>query len=65
MGTAYIDPEKVSAVLQMEKPRTFSDLRHFMGIAKIFSKNLAELSQPLLELLSTKQVWSWGPPQEK
>ena len=27
--------------------------------------NLAELSQPLRELLSTKQVWSLGPPQEK
>ena len=30
-----------------------------------FSPNLAELSQPLQELLSTKRVWSWGPPQEK
>ena len=61
-------PQKVSAVLQMERPRNVSDLRHFMGMANQhgkFSPNLAELSQPLWELLSTKQVWSWHPPQEK
>ena len=28
-----------------------------------FSPNIAELSQPLRELLSTKTVWAWGPSQ--
>ena len=28
-----------------------------------FSSNLAELSQPLLELLSPKKAWIWGQPQ--
>ena len=62
------DPQKVSAVLQMERPRNVGDLRRFMGMANQLGKfppNLAELSQPLRELLSTKRVWSWGPPQEK
>ena len=62
------DPQKVSAVLQMERPQNVTDLRCFMGMANQlgkFSPNLAELSQPLRELLSTKRVWSWGPPQEK
>ena len=62
------DPQKVSAVLQMERPQNVTDLRRFMGMANQlgkFSPNLAELSQPLRELLSTKRVWSWGPPQEK
>ena len=39
-----------------------------MGMANQLGKfppNLAELSQPLRELLSTKRVWSRGPPQEK
>ena len=62
------DPQKVSAVLQMDRPQNVTDLRRFMGMANQlgkFSPNLAELSQPLRELLSTKRVWSWGQPQEK
>lgn len=30
-----------------------------------FSPNMAELSQPLRELLSTKRSWSWGPCQDQ
>ena len=26
---------------------------------------IADLSQPLRELLSTKKVWTWGPPQQE
>ena len=59
------DPQKVSAVLQMERPKNVTDVRRFMGMANQLGKYLAELSQPLRELLSTKRVWSWGPPQEK
>ena len=29
-----------------------------------FSPNIAEISQPLRELLSSKKVWLWGPSQE-
>jgi len=29
-----------------------------------FTPKLAELSQPLRELLSTKKTWLWGPPQQ-
>ena len=29
-----------------------------------FSQNLAELTQPLRELLSKKANWTWGPAQE-
>ena len=75
LGSHHIDgngihpnPQKVSAVLQMERPKNVTDVRRFMGMANQlgkFSPNLAELSQPLQKLLSTKRVWSWGPPQEK
>ena len=60
------DPQKVAVVHRMERPKNVTDLRRFMGMAnqlRKFSRNLAELSQPLL--LSTKRVWSWDPPQEK
>ena len=30
-----------------------------------FSPNIAELSQPLRELLSAKKAWTWGPPQQE
>ena len=62
------NPQKVSAVLRMERPKNVTDLRHFMGMANQlgkFSPNLAKLSPPLQELLSTKRVWSWGLPPEK
>ena len=61
------DPEKTSAVLKMETPCNISDLRRFMGMANQlgkFSSRLAEISQPLRELLSTKRSWLWGPDQE-
>jgi len=62
------DPEKISAILQMESPGNVSELRRFMGMANQlgkFSPNLSELSRPLRELLSTRQSWVWGPSQEK
>lgn len=30
-----------------------------------FSPRISELTQPLQELLSTKQAWLWGPEQEQ
>ena len=30
-----------------------------------FTPRLATIFKPLRELLSSKQVWSWGPPQEE
>ena len=53
------DPEKSSAISKMEPPRNISELRRFMGMANQlgkFSHRLAELSQPLRELLSTKRA---------
>ena len=62
------DPEKTSAITKMPTPQCVTDLRHFTGLANQlgkFSPNLAELSQPLRELLSTKCAWVWGPNQEQ
>ena len=62
------DPEKVSALVQMKSPENISELRRFMGMANQlgkFSSRLAELSQPLRVLLSTKNEWNWGPEQDQ
>jgi len=62
------DPEKVSAINQMKTPQNVSDLRRFMGLVNQlgkFSSAVAQISQPLRELLSTKRAWLWGPAQEE
>ena len=62
------DPDKTQAITRMEAPRSVSDLRRFLGLVNQlgkFSPNIAEITQPLRELLSSKRAWLWGPDQEK
>ena len=62
------DPEKTSAISNMEQPQFVSDLRRFKGIVNQlgkFSAQIAEISQPLREQLSNKRAWVWGPEQER
>lgn len=59
---------KTKAVREMEQPKSVSEIWRFMGMANQlgkFSPNLAEYSQPLRELLSSKSAWVWGPPQDE
>ena len=51
----------------MKAPRSVSDLKRFLGMVNQlgkFSPRITELTQPLRELLSTKQAWLWGSEQE-
>ena len=62
------DPEKTSAIRDMETPQSVSDLRRFLAMVNQlgkFSPRISELTQPLRELLSTKRAWLWGPEQEQ
>ena len=62
------DPEKTSAIRQMQAPTNVSELRRFLGMVNQlgkFSPNLATLTQPLRELLSKKHTWAWDPNQEE
>ena len=62
------DPNKTSAISAMPKPTTRTELRRLMGMVNQlgkFTPNIAEISQPLRELLSSKRVWLWGPPQDE
>lgn len=62
------DPDKTKATTEMEAPRSVSDLRGFLGLVNQlgkFSPSVAELTQPLRELFSSKCTWLWGPDQEK
>ena len=60
------DPSKTSAVVEMKTPRSITELRRFMGMVNQlgkFTPRIAEISQPLRELLSSKRAWVWGPAQ--
>ena len=64
----HADPDKTSALREMAPPTNASELRRFMGMANQlgkFSPNLANLTQPLRELLSKNQAWLWGASQEQ
>ena len=62
------DPNKTSAITEMKPPTNISELRRFMGMVNQlgkFSHNLADLTQPLRQLLSKKSTWLWGPDQDQ
>ena len=62
------DPDKTKAIIEMEIPTNISELRRFMGMVNHlgkFSSQLAELTQPIRQLLSKKTAWLWGPDQQK
>ena len=59
------DPEKTQAIANMPAPDNVPGLRRFLGMVNQFSPNLAELTKPLRELLSSKNSWSWGDAQER
>ena len=56
------DPDKTAAIAKMPHPTSVQELKRFMGMVNHlgkFSRNLAELSQPLRELLSKNNLWTW------
>ena len=60
------DPAKTEAISRMKPPTSVSGVRRLLGMANQlgkFTPNLAEITQPLRELLSKSQSWIWGPAQ--
>ena len=61
------DPEKTTVIAKLKPPENITELRRFLGMVNQrgkFSQNLAQLTQPLRELLSKRSIWTWGPAQE-
>uniref|UniRef100_A0A8C6M7K5 Gypsy retrotransposon integrase-like protein 1 n=1 Tax=Nothobranchius furzeri TaxID=105023 RepID=A0A8C6M7K5_NOTFU len=61
------DLEKVKAVSNMEAPTDVGGVRRFLGMVNHLGKylpHLAEKTQPLRELLSTKNMWCWSEAQQ-
>ena len=62
------DPSKISAINQLPALQSLTELHRFMGMVNQlgkFSSKIAEIGQPLHELMSTKKAWIWGPAQEE
>ena len=62
------DPDKVSAIVHFSTPESVGDVRRFLGTVNQLSKfspNLAEMTQPMRELLVKENAWVWGEPQRK
>jgi hypothetical protein len=61
------DPQRTKAIREMQTPTTVKELRRFLGMVNQlgkFSANITEIGTPLRKLLSTKNVWTWGPAQQ-
>ena len=62
------DPVKTEAVHKMKSPTCVSEFRHFREMVTHlgkFSRKLADLSQPLRKLLSSRNSWIWEEAQEQ
>ena len=62
------DPDKVIAIQKVRAPANVGDVRRFLGMVNQMSKfapNLAEVTQPLRELLIKGNQWMWGEPQQR
>ena len=56
------DLQRTAVILAMRPPSLAIELCSFMGMVNQmtkFSPNIAHISKPLRELLSTKNSWSW------
>ena len=62
------DPEKTAVIQNIEPPRTIPELRRFLGMVNQlgkFSPNLAQITQPLCELLKKARIWQWTEAQQQ
>ena len=58
----YPKEERLAAIKKFARPTNITELRRFMGMAQQLSKfttNLAEVSEPLRGLMSSKNAWLW------
>ena len=63
-----LDPRKTEAIQKMKSPTTVTELRRFMGMINQlnkFSPHIAEMSQPLRELLKSNSMLVWTPNHEE
>ena len=63
-----VPPVGVKAVLEVEEPKSASDVRSFLGLANYTSRfipHFATLSEPLRRLTRKETPFEFGPEQKK
>ena len=61
------DPAKVEAIIQMKPPSNITELRQILGMIQYLGQylpNLAQVLEPINELLRKDTVWHWGDKQQ-
>ena len=64
----HADPQKTTVVTQFPVPSDVAGIQRFMGMVNHLGKfipHLADLSDPLRQLLRKDSVWVWGEPEKK
>tara|TARA_B110000881_G_scaffold207396_1_gene211562 strand:- start:705 stop:4865 length:4161 start_codon:yes stop_codon:yes gene_type:complete len=62
------DPDKTSSITKFPAPTTVTELQRFMGMVNQLGKfipGLAELTEPMRQLLRKDTAWYWGTEQER
>ena len=60
-------PEKVEVIQNFPKPKNIRHLQSFLGICNYYRKfqqNYSELTAKFQHLLSSKNKWKWGKPED-
>ncbi|GKA66716.1 putative reverse transcriptase domain-containing protein [Tanacetum coccineum] len=63
----YMDPSKVKAVKNWKAPRTPTEVRSFLGLARYyrrFIENFSKIAKPLTILTQKSKTFYWGEEQE-
>lgn len=61
------DPDKIQAIEEFKQPKNVGDVRRYLGMVNHLSKfapNLAEVTQPMRELLNKNSQWIWEEAQQ-
>lgn len=61
------DPCKVEGIVNMKSPTNITEVQRFMGMVNFLSRFIpdkSEIMEPVSSLLSSKNAFVWGQPQE-
>ncbi|XP_049885516.1 uncharacterized protein K02A2.6-like [Pectinophora gossypiella] len=62
------DPEKIETITKIKRPENVKELQRFLGLITYMSKfikNMADITNPLRQLLQKNIEWFWDQPQEE
>nr|ABF96926.1 retrotransposon protein, putative, Ty3-gypsy subclass [Oryza sativa Japonica Group] len=63
-----VDPETVTAVTDWKQPKTVTQVRSFLGLARYyrrFIENFSKIARPMTQLLKKEEKFVWSPQCEK